>query len=67
MIQVTINNEVYQVEQKQCLANLLASLNINTVGCAIAIDDAIVPRSQWDDFPIKAGVSISLFQAIAGG
>jgi sulfur carrier protein len=67
MIQVSINNAVYQVEQKQSLVNLLSDIGINTVGCAIAVDGVIVPRTQWNEFSINEGMSITLFQAIAGG
>ncbi|MEJ6107378.1 sulfur carrier protein ThiS [Aliivibrio salmonicida] len=45
----------------------LSHQQIETQGCALAIDQQIVPRSEWQQRGLSDGESISLFQAIAGG
>lgn len=67
MIQLKVNNSIHQMSQETNLANLLAELDIDALGCAIAVDDQIVPRTEWPTFTVKENMSINIFQAIAGG
>lgn len=67
MIQVTVNNTLQKTETDGLLEDLIKSLNINTHGCAIAVNDQIVPRTEWSTFVVKNDMSINIFQAIAGG
>jgi sulfur carrier protein len=67
MIQVTVNNTLQNVEPDSLLQQLIKGLNIDTHGCAIAVNDQIVPRTEWSTFVVKNNMSINIFQAIAGG
>ncbi|MGR5179188.1 sulfur carrier protein ThiS [Vibrio parahaemolyticus] len=67
MIQVTVNNTLQQIETDSDLEQLIKELNIDTHGCAIAINDQIVPRTEWKTFVVTNDMSINIFQAIAGG
>ena len=37
------------------------------VGIAVAVNEAIIPRSRWDKVVIQPDDNVDLFQAIAGG
>ncbi|VFP84638.1 Sulfur carrier protein ThiS (plasmid) [Candidatus Erwinia haradaeae] len=37
------------------------------LGTALALNQTIIPRSNWKDYQVKDGDDILLFQAIAGG
>jgi sulfur carrier protein len=67
MIQVTVNNTLRKAEINCLLEDLIESLDIDTHGCAIAVNDQIVPRTEWATFVVKNDMSINIFQAIAGG
>ncbi|SEG74955.1 sulfur carrier protein ThiS [Vibrio hangzhouensis] len=67
MIQVTVNNILRQIETDSALEQLIKELDIDTHGCAIAVNDQIVPRTEWSTFVVKNDMSINIFQAIAGG
>jgi sulfur carrier protein len=67
MIQVTVNNTLQNTKTDGLLEDLIKGLDIDTHGCAIAVDDQIVPRTEWSTFVVKNDMSINIFQAIAGG
>lgn len=49
------------------IRTLLIALEQPEQGIAIAVNQAIINRQQWDDFQLSENDNISLFQAIAGG
>ncbi|USE00475.1 sulfur carrier protein ThiS [Vibrio sp. SCSIO 43133] len=67
MIQFTVNNVPKETSHELNLISVLKELDIETQGCAVAVDDEIIPRAKWSDFTVKSNMSINIFQAIAGG
>ncbi|PQJ85520.1 MULTISPECIES: sulfur carrier protein ThiS [Vibrionaceae] len=64
---IELNGVKYRVEKNLTLLVFLSQQQIETKGCALAIDQQIVPRNEWQQRGLSDGESISLFQAIAGG
>ncbi|EEP98117.1 hypothetical protein yruck0001_1420 [Yersinia ruckeri ATCC 29473] len=46
---------------------LLTQLDYNQPGSALAINQTIIPRNNWDTHILQDGDDVLLFQAIAGG
>jgi len=46
---------------------LLERLERHQPGCALAINQVIIPRNDWATRQVQDGDDILLFQAIAGG
>ncbi len=67
MIQFTVNNAPKETSDELNLISVFKELDIETQGCAVAVDDEIIPRAKWSDFTVKSNMSINIFQAIAGG
>lgn len=67
MLQITLNKKIMNIESGTTLSQLFDLLELDTRGCAVAIDNQIVPRTQWTLTELKSDVDINLFQAIAGG
>ncbi|ASI89387.1 sulfur carrier protein ThiS [Vibrio mediterranei] len=67
MIQFTVNNAPKETSDELNLISVFKELDIDTQGCAVAVDDEIIPRAKWSDFTVKSNMSINIFQAIAGG
>ncbi|MDK9758949.1 sulfur carrier protein ThiS [Vibrio sp. D173a] len=65
MITVAINEQPQQVASQSNLQQVIFELP--EMGCVFAINNSVVPRSQWASTVLCEGDSISLFQAIAGG
>ncbi|WP_300173345.1 sulfur carrier protein ThiS [uncultured Aliivibrio sp.] len=67
LISVVLNGVEYRVEKGFSLFAFLSHQKIETQGCALAIEQQVIPRSEWQQRGLSDGESISLFQAIAGG
>ncbi|MCC4857989.1 sulfur carrier protein ThiS [Vibrio lentus] len=66
-ITISINEQSEQVAHSSSLADIIQVLALSDLGCVFAINNAVVPRSQWQQTVVNEGDAISLFQAIAGG
>ena len=66
-ITISINEQPEQVAHSSSLADIIHSISLPDLGCVFAINNTVVPRSQWQQTIVNEGDSISLFQAIAGG
>ncbi len=67
LVTVTINEKPHQVERCTNLQQIIIQFSLSEVGCVFAINNQVVPRSEWESTVLSEGDSISLFQAIAGG
>lgn len=65
---VSINDKTYPLPSSQHLAELLAALNIEAEkGVAIAVNNQVVPKTQWAQFLINKNDKIILIKATQGG
>ncbi|MCE0559117.1 sulfur carrier protein ThiS [Motilimonas sp. E26] len=66
-ITITINGQPHQVAPQTSVLDLLTTLGHAEQGMALAINQAIISRSEWSEHLLQQDDDISLFQAIAGG
>ncbi|AYY82203.1 MULTISPECIES: sulfur carrier protein ThiS [Proteus] len=64
---ITVNDEHYSLDMPVTISQLLIQLEQPLIGVALAINEIIVPRENWETHSINDGDTILLFQAIAGG
>lgn len=64
---ITVNDERYSLVMPVTISQLLIELQQPSMGVALAINDIIIPRENWNTQMINEGDTILLFQAIAGG
>lgn len=65
---VSVNNQLIQIESDASLGGLLAQLALDQQkGIAVAVDNAIVPRARWQQYPLSGNESITILQATQGG
>ncbi len=67
LVTIAINQHQHKVEQCTSLQQIITQFSLPEMGCVFAINNNVVPRSEWADTLLSEGDSISLFQAIAGG
>ena len=66
-ISIKINEQLQQVSTDTNLEQIIEAFSLPAVGCVFAINNQVVPKSEWNKTTLSEGDSISLFQAIAGG
>ncbi|EML1938066.1 sulfur carrier protein ThiS [Providencia vermicola] len=66
-MRLIINDQPMEFEAPLTVSQLLTAIERSTVGTALAINQIIIPRHQWDSHHLNDQDNILLFQAIAGG
>lgn len=64
---ILINDQNMTLDAPLTVNQLFEVLGRSTTGTALAINQVIIPKSQWDSHHINDQDNILLFQAIAGG
>ena len=67
-MEITFNNRKYQIEEH---STVQAALNVwladKQQGIAVAVNDTIVPRSQWENHILQPDDNILVIKATQGG
>ncbi|CNL99633.1 sulfur carrier protein ThiS [Yersinia proxima] len=66
-INIVLNDQPLEVECTITVEKLLQQLNRHQPGTALAVNQVIIPRTDWEEYQLREGDNILLFQAIAGG
>ncbi|NMP29902.1 sulfur carrier protein ThiS [Rahnella sp. SAP-1] len=64
---IIVNDSPYDFASPLTLHTLLARLEQSATGCALAVNQVIVPRPEWTAHLLAEGDEVVIFQAIAGG
>ncbi|KEY57472.1 sulfur carrier protein ThiS [Serratia sp. DD3] len=64
---IMLNEQLLEIEQPLSIKALLEQLGHDQPGCALAINQTIIPHTDWATYHVQDGDDILLFQAIAGG
>lgn len=63
---VVVNEKHVQVDEPTTVAGLLASMGYPDRGIAVALDEAVLPRSGWAS-PLADGARLEVVTAVQGG
>lgn len=66
-MQILLNDAPLNGETGETVQQLLSRLALDGPGSALAINQTILPREQWEHHILQEGDALLLFQAIAGG
>lgn len=66
-MKITLNDQPLELAQTLSVTALLEQLDRHQPGTALAINQTIIPRTDWASRQVQDGDDILLFQAIAGG
>ena len=68
MITITVNGETMDTGETSLLAFLKTQdITADTDGVAVAVNQALVVKSNWDTVTINAGDAIEIVKPFAGG
>jgi sulfur carrier protein len=67
-MEITVNQQSYSVSQICSLQEMLASVILQpTNGIAIAVNQEIISKSNWDSYALQPGDNITVIKATQGG
>lgn len=65
---ILVNNKPHPLPSTSTLQGALASLNIPLQkGIAIAVNDEVIPKGQWETFTLKEADKVTIIRATQGG
>lgn len=65
---IYINNKEHIIDQATTVTDALNLLNVATQkGIAVAINNNVIPRSEWGKHPLNENDKITLIRAAQGG
>jgi len=66
-MKIRVNNAEMALHDGNTVRALITLTKSPMEGIAIAVNDSVVPRSQWDSFIIKENDDILIIKAARGG
>jgi len=68
MPEVSINQQKFLLPEGGCLADVLPLLQLAQVdGIAIAVNDTVIPRSEWAGWRLRDADRVFVIRATQGG
>ncbi|HVT20208.1 MAG TPA: sulfur carrier protein ThiS [Mycobacteriales bacterium] len=67
MTTVTLNGQPHEVPSGSTVAVAVALLTPDGTGCAVAVNDEVIPRHDWASHPLSDGDRIEVLTAVQGG
>ena len=64
---VTVNGQRWELPGGATLADVLERLGAPSVGVAVAVNGAVVPRASWPGTALHEGASVDVVTAVQGG
>ncbi len=67
-MEVKVNNDIIQIANNTTIMSLLHQLRGDKLnGLAVALNETVVPRSQWEKTQLNQNDNILIIQATQGG
>lgn len=67
LISVVVNGDANVIDATATLAAAVAPLVQSSTGVAVALDNTVIPRHQWDSTVLHDGARIEVLVAVQGG
>ena len=65
-MQINVNNKPLSTSATS-LGTLATELSLLEKGVAVAVNNKMVPRNQWEQTPLSEGMSVVIIKAACGG
>lgn len=66
-MEIELNGAPHQVDERQNLQQLIASLQLSGQALAVAVNRSIVPRQRWAEHVLQPADRVDVVRAIGGG
>jgi sulfur carrier protein len=64
---IRLNGDERELATGTSVADVVALLTTTPAGCAVAINDEVVPRQEWADRTLIDGDRVEVLTAVQGG
>ena len=67
MMKVILNDNPHEVAEGTTLGEFIESLEIQIQGIAIAINNEVIPKSEWSKITLINDMTLMMIHAVSGG
>lgn len=66
-MKVQVNNKEVELSPSATITELTVQMELPTQGIAIAVNNKMIPRTQWDGFCLQENDQLVIIKAACGG
>lgn len=66
-MKVQVNNKEVEMIPASTLTQLVTQLELPVQGIAIAVNNKMIPRTEWEKFPLQENDNLVIIKAACGG
>lgn len=66
-MKVQVNNKEVEIIPASTISQLTAQLELPTQGIAIAVNNKMIPRTEWENFSLQESDTLVIIKAACGG
>jgi sulfur carrier protein len=67
MSEISVNGKRLELRKGTTVRDVVTSLTASPEGCAVAVNDTVIPRSDWPARAVEPGDRIEVLTAVQGG
>ncbi len=67
MIAIELNGEMREIDDGDCVQDLVDALSLTNQALAVAVNRDVVPRVRWREHRFAKGDRVDIVRAIGGG
>ncbi len=64
---VTVNHQPEEIKENTTLSTLITQLDIPVNGIAIAVNNSVIAKNDWENISLKNDDTITIIKATQGG
>jgi sulfur carrier protein len=66
-MRVLVNHKIQELKDKANLIDLLSHMQLPEKGIALAIDNKVIPKNEWQSFELSDQMKVTMIRATQGG
>ncbi|WP_077154125.1 sulfur carrier protein ThiS [Bacteroides bouchesdurhonensis] len=66
-MKVQVNNKEVEIDSASTLTQLITQLKLPSQGIAVAINNKMIPRTEWECFSLQENDNLVIIKAACGG
>ena len=66
-MKIFVNNKEENLNQENSLALLISKSLVDLNGIAVAVNNKVIPKTNWEKFQLKENDKITIIKATQGG
>ena len=67
MIKIVLNKKEIELKDNSTITMLIEDMNIEVKGIAIAVNNRVIRRNEWQNFLLKDNDKVIVIKAFCGG